>query len=344
MKRHGNTLFVTSQGSYLNKEGECVCISVERQEKGRIPVHNLEGVVCFGQVSVSPFLLGHLAEKGVTLTFMTEYGKFLARLEGPVSGNVLLRKEQYRRADDQLSSARLASGFLLGKIANSRTVLMRAARDHGEDGCGEQLRESARRLGDCIRRLLCDGLGLDTLRGIEGEAAASYFGVFQNMITNDCQEFTFRLRSRRPPLDRVNCLLSFLYSLLLHDARSALEMVGLDPAVGFLHRDRPGRPSLALDLMEELRPVLADRLALTLINRQELKAGDFIIAESGAVTMTDEARKALLIAWQNKKQQEMTHPFLQETVTLGSLCRLQAMLLARHVRGDLDGYPPFLYR
>ncbi len=344
MKRHGNTLYITTQGSYLHKEGECVCINVDGDQRGRIPVHNLEGIICFGQVGVSPFLLGHLAEKGISLTFMTEWGRFMARLVGPVSGNVLLRREQYRRADDPAASAAVAASFILGKIANSRTILMRAARDHGSNGPDCELRHAAKRLGDCAQRILSGTFGFDQLRGIEGEAAAVYFGAFQSMITVGGDGFRFNGRSRRPPLDRVNCLLSFLYALLLHDARSALEMVGLDPSVGFLHRDRPGRPGLALDLMEELRPVLADRIALTLINRQELKTGDFTVAENGAVSLREEARRGILAAWQDKKQQEITHPFLQETVTIGSVCRLQASLLSRHLRGDLDRYPPFIYK
>ncbi|TAL16516.1 type I-C CRISPR-associated endonuclease Cas1 [bacterium] len=344
MKKHGNTIYVTTQGSYLHKEGECVCVRVDSVEKGKIPIHGLEGVVCFGQIGVSPFLLGHLAENGVSLTFLTEHGKFLARLVGPVSGNVLLRREQYRRADDLQESARLATGFLLGKIANSRTVLQRACRDHGEGERDAILRCAALRLKDCLQRVNQNESALDALRGVEGEAAAAYFDAFSQMITVGGEAFTFHQRSRRPPLDRINCLLSFLYSLLAHDARSALETVGLDPAVGYLHRDRPGRPSLALDLMEELRPVLADRVALTLINRQEIAADDFKILESGAVILNDDARKKLLISWQQKKTQEILHPYLQETVTLGSLCRVQALLLARYLRGDLDAYPPFIYK
>lgn len=343
MKHYLNTLYVTTQGSYLAKDGECVLVRVEGEDRLRLPIHGLGGIVCFGQVSCSPFLLGHCAENGVAVSFLTERGRFLARVQGPVSGNVLLRREQYRRADAPEASALVARCVLTGKIANSRTVLLRTARDHEGKVDAEALREAAERLADCGRRL-APGLPLDVLRGIEGEAGNTYFEVFDHLLTNQKEDFRFTSRSRRPPLDRINCLLSFLYTLLAHDVRSALESVGLDPAVGFLHRDRPGRPGLALDLMEEFRPVLADRLALSLVNLGQVQAKGFRVEENGAVRMDDDTRKEVLVAYQKRKQEEMQHPFLGEKAALGLMPYLQALLFARYLRGDLDGYPPFIWR
>jgi len=343
MKHYLNTLYVTTQGAYLAKDGECVLVRVEGKDRLRLPVHGLGGLVCFGNVTCSPFLLGHCAENNVAVSFLTEYGRFLARVQGPVSGNVLLRREQYRRADDPQASAGLARSVLTGKVANARTVLLRAVRDHSDKSDATALRVAAERLADCGARLAL-GAELDTLRGIEGEAGHVYFGVFDHLITGQKDAFAFTGRSRRPPLDRINCLLSFLYTLLAHDVRGALETVGLDPAVGFLHRDRPGRPGLALDLMEEFRPVLADRLALSLVNMGQVRAKGFRVEENGAVRMDDETRKALLVAYQTRKQEEMLHPFLKEKAPLGLMPYLQALLLSRHLRGDLDGYPPFLWR
>lgn len=343
MKHYLNTLYVTTQGSYLAKDGECVLVRVEGEDRLRLPIHGLGGIVCFGQVSCSPFLLGHCAENGVAVSFLTERGRFLARVQGPVSGNVLLRREQYRRADAPEASALVARCVLTGKIANSRTVLLRTARDHEDKVDAEALRGAAERLADCGRRLE-PGLPLDVLRGIEGEAGNTYFEVFDHLLTNQKEDFRFTSRSRRPPLDRINCLLSFLYTLLAHDVRSALESVGLDPAVGFLHRDRPGRPGLALDLMEEFRPVLADRLALSLVNLGQVQAKGFRVEENGAVRMDDDTRKEVLVAYQKRKQEEMQHPFLGEKAALGLMPYLQALLFARYLRGDLDGYPPFIWR
>jgi len=342
MKQHLNTLFVTTQGSYLSKEGECVLIRVEQSDKARIPVHTLGGIVCFGNVMASPYLLGHCAERGVGVSFLTENGRFLARVQGPVSGNVLLRREQYRWADDAEQSTAMARFVLIAKIANSRNVLMRAARDHGDDGRGEPLRAAAGRLADCLRRMEREGLSLNEVRGIEGEAGAVYFGAFDGLVTSGVEAFRFRGRNRRPPLDAANCLLSFLYTLLLHDIRGALESVGLDPAVGFLHRDRPGRHGLALDMLEEFRAVMADRLALSLINRGQVKPAGFKKLESGAVLMEDGTRKEVIVEYQKKKQEIVEHPFLQEKMPVGLLWHTQALLLARYVRGDLDGYPPYI--
>ncbi len=344
MKKHLNTLFVTTQGSYLSKDGECVLVRVEQADKARIPIHTLGGVVCFGNVLVSPFLLGHCAKNGVAVSFLTENGRFLARVQGPVSGNVLLRRAQYRWADDTDRSSLIARYVVTGKIANSRNIILRAARDHGDDGRGETLAGTARRLADCLRRLERQDLSLDEVRGIEGEAGAAYFGAFDGMVTSDEEAFRFRGRNRRPPLDPVNCLLSFLYTLLVHDIRAAIESVGLDPAVGFLHRDRPGRPGLALDILEEFRAVVADRLTLSVINRGQVKPKGFNKLESGAVLMDDETRKEVILAYQKRKQEIVEHPFIKEKMPVGLLWHTQALLLARHIRGDLDGYPPYIRR
>ena len=343
MKKHLNTLFVTTQGAYLAKDGECVLVKVEREERLRLPIHTLDGIVCFGNVSCSPFLMGFCAERDVTVSFLTEHGRFLARVQGPVSGNVLLRRQQYRKADDPGFSAVMARAFVAGKVNNCRTIILRALRDHAEKVDGEALRAAGDRLSAILAQLQ-QCLSLDTARGFEGEAAKIYFSVFNQLITAQKEEFFFHERSRRPPLDRVNCLLSFLYTLVMHDARSALESVGLDPAVGYLHRDRPGRPGLALDLMEEFRPFLADRLALSLVNLGQVRGKGFTISESGAVLMDDETRKVVLVAYQKRKQDEIIHPFLNETIPVGLLFYSQALLLARFLRGDLDGYPPFLWR
>ena len=343
MKKLLNTLYVTTQGAYLGREGETVQVRVEKETRLQVPIHTLSGIVCFGQVSCSPFLLGLCAERGVGVSLLTENGRFLARVQGPVSGNVLLRRQQYRWADDEARSVEVARSALIGKIANSRTVLQRALRDHAEKPGSDIVQEASAKLR-CSLEQLSAAESLDVLRGIEGDAAGAYFGVFNHLITAQKEEFQFHERSRRPPLDKVNCLLSFVYTLLMHDIRSALESVGLDPAVGFLHRDRPGRASLALDLMEEFRPVLADRLVLSLINLGVMKKSGFCQAETGGVTMDVDTRKTLLVAYQKRKQEEINHPFLNEKMEIGLLPFAQALLLARHVRGDLDGYPPFVWR
>jgi CRISPR-associated protein Cas1 len=342
VKKHGNTLYVTTQGSYLSKNGETVDILVEGSSRLKLPLHTLDGIVCFGQVSVSPFLMGACAERDVALSFLTERGRYLACVRGPVSGNVLMRREQYRRADSPEESAKLARGFLTGKIANSRTLLRRAVRDHPEKVNSDLLGETADKLTDCLSKF--DGVSLDELRAIEGEASRYYFGVFDELITRNKEEFYFRVRSRRPPLDKVNCLLSFYYTLLCHDCRSALESVGLDPQVGFLHRDRPGRPSLALDLMEEFRAMISDRLALSLINLAQIKPDGFRETGTGGVLMDDDTRKAVVVAYQKRKQEDIVHPFLKEKMPIGLLFHVQAALLSRYIRNDLDGYPPFIMK
>ena len=343
MKKHLNTLYVTTQGAYLSKEGETVLVSVEGQKRLQLPVHTLGGIVCFGRVMCSPFLMGFCAKNNIGMSFLTEHGRFMARVQGPVSGNVLLRREQYRRADAPDFSAAMARFTLTGKIANSRTVLQRAMRDHGDKIAQPEVEQAVSVLGGALKRIetISD---LDELRGIEGETARSYFSVFDHLITSQKNDFFFKGRNRRPPLDNVNCLLSFLYTLLLHDVRSALEGVGLDPGVGFLHRDRPGRPGLALDMMEEYRSFLADRLALSLINLGQVKDKGFKKSDTGAVLMSDDTRKEVIVTYQKRKQDEILHPFIGEKVAIGILFHVQALLLARYLRGDLDGYPPFIWR
>jgi CRISPR-associated protein Cas1 len=339
MRKLLNVLYVTTQGAYLAKDGETVVVRVEQETRLRLPIHTLEGIVCFGVVSMSPALMGFCAEKNVGVSFLTEHGRFLARIEGPVNGNVLLRREQYRRADDLPAAALIAQAILLAKIANSRTVLLRTAREHPSDA----LDTTALQLAQSLRMTEKEP-ELDALRGLEGDAARQYFAVFNELILAQKDDFAFHERSRRPPLDNINALLSFIYVLLAHDVASALEVNGLDPAVGFLHRDRPGRSGLALDLMEELRPVVADRLALSLVNRKQVAGKGFTRAESGGVLMDDATRKEVLVAWQQRKQEEIMHPFLGERIPIGLIPYMQALLLARHLRGDLEAYPAFFWR
>jgi CRISPR-associated protein Cas1 len=339
MRKLLNTLYVTLDGAYLSKDGETVLVRVEHETRLRVPIHTLEGIVCFGQVAISPPLMGFCAEHNVGVSFLSDHGRFLARIQGPIHGNVLLRREQYRRADEEPDSATIARSILLAKVANSRTSLLRAGREHPS----ETVDSAATQLGQSLRLLVATP-SLDGLRGVEGDAAQTYFSVFDELILQQKEDFFFHARSRRPPLDNVNALLSFLYVLLAHDIASALETVGLDPAVGFLHRDRPGRAGLALDLMEELRPVLADRIALTLINRRQVTGKGFTRNDSGGVTMNDATRKEVLVAWQLRKQEEILHPFLDERIPYGLVPYAQALLLARYLRGDLDAYPAFVWR
>ena len=346
MRRLLNTIYVTTEDGWLRKDGLNLVVEAQGVERGRVPLHLLDGVVSFSRVGASPALMAACAEAGITLSHLDPNGRFLARVEGARSGNVLLRRRQYRLADDPAAATPIVRAVVMAKVANQRTVLRRALRDHaegGDAGWAAGLAEAERRLTDVGRRaLLAREVG--ELRGLEGEAAALYFGRFGDLVRAGEGAFAFTVRSRRPPLDRMNALLSFLYAMLGHDCRSALEAHGLDPQVGFLHADRPGRASLALDLMEELRPVLADRLALSLVNRRQLAAEDFILEAPGGVRLTEEARKRVLIAWQERKKDELRHPFFGETVPLGLVASLQAQLLARHLRGDLDGYPAFFWK
>lgn len=340
MKKLLNTLYVTTQGTYLHQEGETVVASVEHEDVLRLPIHTLAGIVCFGQVSCSPPLLGLCGERGVHISFLTEWGKFLARVTGPISGNVLLRREQVRRSENSAATCELARSFILGKLANSRTVLQRAQRDHGQNLTATQ---SVDVIADVIRRVQ-RAPDTETLRGLEGEAANAYFDAFDGMILSQKQAFSMKSRSRRPPLDPLNTMLSFLYTILAHDCEAALEGVGLDPQIGFLHSLRPGRPSLALDMMEEFRSILADRVVLSLINLNQITDKGFTTTESGAVMMDKDTRRTVLKTWQKKKQETIQHPFLNEKIEIGLLPHAQALLLARHLRGDLDAYPPFLLK
>lgn len=343
MKQHLNTLFVTTQGAYLSQYGEAVQVKVGDETRLQLPLHTLGGIVCFGSVSMTPWLMHKCAEQDIAISFLSEQGKFLARVVGYAPGNVLLRREQYRRADDSTAGSALARNMVAAKIANSRTVLLRAARDYPESSGRLGPETAASRLGYALQQVQRTG-DLDVIRGIEGDSGATYFAVFGHLITAQREGFVFSGRNRRPPLDPVNALLSFLYAMLGHDARAACEAAGLDSQVGFLHRDRPGRPGLALDIMEEFRPFFADRLALTLINRQQVRPEGFRKTASGGIEMDDETRKEVLVAYQKRKQDVIQHPFLGEETTVGLLLHLQARLLARHLRGDLDGYPAFVWK
>ncbi|NMG01607.1 type I-C CRISPR-associated endonuclease Cas1c [Azoarcus taiwanensis] len=346
MRRQLNTVYVTTEGAWLRKDGENIVMEVEGETRARLPAHMLDGLVCFGRVLVSPPLLGYCAEQGICVSYLSPNGKFLARVEGPVSGNVLLRREQYRRSDDGARCAAIVRNLLVGKVHNQRAVVSRGLRDYGDDlppAARDALAHTDKRLKRIGARLLGEA-PVDVLRGLEGEAAQAYFGVLDHLIRVPDAAMRFGGRSRRPPTDAANALLSFLYTLLTHDCRSALETVGLDPAVGFLHRDRPGRPSLALDLVEEFRPVFADRLALSLINRKQVSARDFTRLDNGAVLLKEDSRKTVLTAYQERKREQLRHVFLDEKLDIGLFPAIQAQLLARHLRGDLDAYPPFLWK
>ncbi|RMH19606.1 MAG: type I-C CRISPR-associated endonuclease Cas1 [Acidobacteria bacterium] len=342
MKQHLNTVFVTTQGSYVAREGENVVVRLDNDVRLRVPVHMLDGIVCFGRVGTSASLMGLCGRRGVGLSFLTERGRFRARVVGPTTGNVLLRRAQYRAADEPSLTAELARAIVIAKILNARTLVQRTYRRRRDEAGRRALKSAITHLKGIVEQLSSTA-DVDVARGYEGEAARAYFGSFNELI-GARKGFRFEGRSRRPPLDPVNALLSFVYTLLLHDVISALETVGLDPAVGFLHRERPGRPSLALDLMEEQRAFLADRLVLSLINRQQVRPEGFRIQESGAVEMDDDTRKTVLVAYQARKQETLRHPFLDETISVGLLWHIQARLLARYLRGDLDAYPPFLWR
>lgn len=343
MRKLLNVLYVTSPDAYLSKDGENVVVLLGEDRKFRIPIHNLEGIVCFGYTGASPALMNLCVERGVALSFLSERGKLLARVTGQVNGNVLLRRRQYRIADNHEQSLSVAKCFITGKLYNCKSVLQRFLRDHPDRGDTKAVREAVDSLTVLLRRVVnCDRAG--TLRGLEGEAARTYYSVFDNLLLENADGFRFSGRSRRPPMDPVNAVLSFLYTLLAHDCTAALETVGLDPQVGFMHRERPGRPSLALDLMEELRPYLVDRLTLSLINNRRLNSNYFVVKESGGVLMRDSARQVVIDAWQKRKQKEIVHPFLGEKIAVGLIPYAQALLLARYLRGDLDSYPPFLMK
>ena len=338
-----NTLFVTSEDAYLTLDGENIVVKREQTEVGRFPLHNLSGIVCFSYAGASPALMGACAKRNVALSFCTPRGRFLARTAGISGGNVLLRREQYRVADDPMRSCQVAKYMIFGKVYNSRWSIERTRRDHKPRIDQEKFQNAAAVLKNFLPQLL-EECSMDSLRGLEGAAATVYFDVFDDMILREKAAFFLHGRNRRPPLDNVNAMLSFAYSLLTNDCASALEAVGLDSYVGFLHRDRPGRTSLALDLMEELRPCFADRFVLTMINNRVMQPSDFEQAEDGAVRMTDDARRKFLKNWQERKQETITHPYLGEKMPWGLVPYMQALLLSRFLRGDLDAYPPFLWK
>ena len=342
MKKLGNVLYVTTPEAYLSLDGENVVVKKDDKTSMRLPLHNLESIVCFNYPGVSPALMGACAERHIGLCFLKPSGQFLARVTGGVHGNIWLRRRQHEISLQEAASVSIARSILLGKIANGRKVIERALRDHAllVDVCAL---ESASQF---LKASLADvqaADSLETLRGLEGSAAKQYFGVFEQMILQQKEDFHFSNRNRRPPLDNMNALLSFLYTLLTHEVVAALEAVGLDPQVGFLHADRPGRPSLALDLLEELRAPLADRLALSLVNLKQVKGSGFTQKESGGVLMDDDTRKEVLVAWQKRKTDVVLHSYLKERVPYGLIPHVQATLLARHLRGDLDAYPPYFW-
>ncbi len=343
MKHLRNTLYVLTPENYLTVEGENVVVQNGKTQVGRFPLHTLESIVCFTYKGATPALMGACAKRGVDLAFFSPHGRFLARVVGEERGNVLLRQEQYRIADDELRATAYARNFLVGKLYNSRWVLERATRDHPQRVPVEALKTASQKIAKTMRAMGQEQQ-LDSLRGLEGEAAQVYFGVFDALILQQEEAFSFTVRSRRPPLDNTNALLSFAYTMLAKDCAAALEGVGLDPYVGFLHRARPGRVSLSLDLMEELRSVLADRFVLSCINQKILRPSHLETQENGAVWLTDDGRRAFLNAWQSRKKEELVHPFLKEKIPWGLVPMVQAMLLARTIRGDLEEYPPFFWK
>lgn len=343
MKHLLNTLYILSEDIYLSLDGENVVVNREKQAVARYPLHTLQNIITFSYSGASPALMGACAERQIGFAFCTPRGKFLARVCGEGNGNVLLRRSQYRIADDPVQSCRISRTMVFGKLFNARWSIERTRRDHSLRVDSEKIISASQQICGLLPQVKEISLP-EELRGLEGVGASAYFGVFDEMILGDKETFCFHGRNRRPPLDPVNAMLSFAYSLLAHDCASALESVGLDSYVGFLHRDRPGRTSLALDLMEELRPCMADRFVLTLINNRQVKASDFLYMESGAVILTDNGRKTFLKSWQEKKKETLTHPYLGEKLPWGMIPYIQALLLARYLRGDLDAYPPFLWK
>lgn len=343
MKKLLNTLYVTSENGYLALDGENVVIYADKTEIGRLPLHNLEGIVSFGYRGTSPALMGACAEKNISLCYLTPQGKFLARVSGKIRGNVILREQQYASSKNDVVSLEIARNSIIGKVYNARWILKRATRDHGMQIDVGRVENVADKMNEQLTYIK-NSVSKDELRGYEGKAASLYFGVFDELILQQKKDFIFQGRNKRPPLDRMNAMLSFVYTLLSNMFISALECVGLDPCIGYLHTERPGRASLALDMMEELRAVLADRFVLSLVNKRMITASDFVQKENGAVLLNTEGRKVILTEWQNRKKEVITHPFLQEKVEWGMVPYVQAMLLARYLRGDLDGYPAFLWK
>ncbi|MDA3878036.1 MAG: type I-C CRISPR-associated endonuclease Cas1c [Halothiobacillus sp.] len=341
MRTIQNTLYVMTPNAYAHLENATVRIDVEREKKLQVPLHHVGGIVCFGNVLVSPALMHRLAEEGKSLVLLDNVGRFKARLEGPVSGNILLRQAHHRQAGNEAFALEMARAMIAGKIKNSRSLLQRGAREASDAAESSQLTRSVDNLAASLRAVTI-AANLDELRGIEGEAARGYFSAI-NLVIKPALRTQFQLngRTRRPPLDRFNALISFLYALLMNDCRSACEAAGLDAQLGFLHAVRPGRAALALDLMEEFRAIAADRLALTLINRGQINQADFDEREGGAVMLNDKGRRAVVIAWQERKQEEITHPLIEDKIPLGLLPFIQARFIARTIRGEMDGYLPF---
>jgi CRISPR-associated protein Cas1 len=343
MRKLLNTLYVNTTDAYLSLDGENVVVSTKGQEVKRVPMHNLENIVTFGWQGASPALMRHACELGIGFSFFSISGRFLCRVEGEKRGNVLLRREQYRIADDERRSLAIVRNMIGAKTVNSRVVLMRALRDHPLLPESDKINAAADKLMISLADIM-NAEDADSIRGIEGSNASVYFGVLDNLILQNKDVFSFNNRSRRPPTDNVNALLSFCYSITANECASALEAVGLDPYVGFMHTDRPGRKSLALDLMEEIRSVYCDRFVISLINLRQISGDGFLVKENGAVIMTDETRKFILTAWHKRRQEEITHPFLGEKCELGLLPFVQSQLLARYIRGDIDDYPPYIWR
>ncbi len=338
-----NTLYVTTPGSYLSLDGENIVIIRDKEEVGRIPIHLLQEIIIFGYSSASSALMGKCAQNNIEISFLSMNGRFLGRFSGEVRGNVLLRREQYRIADDEQRSLDIAKSFILGKLFNSRWVIERTVRDYAMRADTQKLKKASDQIYYLIKQI-DDAPDDGVLRGIEGEAASIYFQTFDEMILQQKDEFKFSVRNKRPPLDPVNAMLSYMYTLLAHEAAWALSAVGLDPYVGFLHKDRPGRLSLGLDLMEEFRSVLADRFVLSLINKKQIKYSDFSRKENGAFILSDDARKQVLNLWQKRKAETITHPFTKEKMQWGMVILVQSQLLARYIRGDLDAYPPLMWK
>ena len=341
MKRLLNTLYITTPDSYLSKDGTNLVVLSKDEEIGRIPIHNLQSVICFGHTGASPSAMRLCTDNSVSLSFMTPYGKFQAAIVGETKGNVLLRREQYRLADNLDTSLEISKNILRGKFMNSRYLLRRGKNDHKDS-------IDVSRIDQAINHISLSLESIDTyenadsLRGLEGDVARSYFMGLNELILKQKDDFHMKLRSRRPPMDNMNSLLSFLYTLLAHDVKSALEAVGLDPYVGFLHTDRPGRPSLALDIMEEMRPILVDRLALNLVNLSIVSGDGFVEKETGGIIMKNDTRDIVLERWQTRKTEEVFHPFIEEKIKIGLVPHVQSMLLSRYIRKDIDGYAPFL--
>ncbi len=343
MKKLLNVLYITSENSYLSLDGENVVVLIDNEEKFRIPLINIESIVCLNYSGASPALMGFCAERGIGICFLKPSGGFLARVSGGVQGNVFLRKKQYFLSEVEAECCSISKNIITGKLLNSKVVIDRAVRDHPLQVNASELKEVSsyiKRSTQALRKAST----LEEIRGIEGDCARKYFGVFDQLILHQKEDFFINERNKRPPKDNMNALLSFLYTLLAHDLQSALETVGLDPYVGFLHRDRPGRASLALDLMEELRAFLADRLAISLVNRKQISAKGFYKKETGGIIMDSDTKKVVLTAWQERKKEEIVHPFLDEKIKIGLIPYAQSLLMARFLRKDLEEYPPFLWR